>query len=119
MSKPNWLDLLRTEVQAQGGVIKKAAQKLGYSRTTISLCLKGVYPGKTDAVEARVLDVLARVTCSYSGEVMAYHECRMMREREAPTHNPAQLRHWKACLACEHNPQRQTFKDRISMEEVA
>lgn len=132
----HWLDLLRTEVAANNdkngkGGLKKTATRLGYSRTTVSLVIAGKYPGETDKVEVRVLERLGSVECPATAmQAMPYAECQMMRTREAPTHNPMQMRFWRQCQSCSNNPNRHadsvntgsstdTNHQRISMEEVA
>ena len=52
---------------------------------------------------------------------VARGECQLMRTREAPTHNPMQMRWWRQCQTCSNNPQRDTHNDnnRIPVEELA
>lgn len=122
----HWLDLLRAEVAAHNdakgrGGIAKVARKLDYSRATVSLVIAGKYPGETGKVAQRVLEVLGKVDCPASQNQLPYAECQLMRTREAPTHNPMQMRWWRQCQTCSNNPQRDTHNDtnRIPVEELA
>jgi len=97
-----WLDLLRTEVQST--TMTKAAERLGISRTAVSLCLSGKYGAKTDKVAAKVLDVLGAMECPALAETITPLECEAYRTRSAPLNNPMAMRHWRACQHCPHNP---------------
>lgn len=96
----NWLEILREAVAERGQ--KPVADALGYSRSTVSLVLAGKYAGKTDAVEKKVLAVLARVTCPFNGADMTMADCRAFSSSRAPTHHPLKLSHWRACRQCKN-----------------
>lgn len=99
---PNWFQLLKDEASRTS--VTKVAQRLGYSRTTISLVLSGKYPGEPDKVAARVTKVLAQsVLCPYLGVDLPAEECRANHHRRAPTHNPTKMQHWRHCQNCPHN----------------
>lgn len=117
---PAWLDLLRKEVEAlpKPGGIKIVAARIGYSRTAVSLVLADKYPGKTDRLAQRVMEVLGEVECPSEGRTIAYSECQLMRLREAPTHNPALMRHWRCCQSCPNNPSAVADDRRIKTQEV-
>lgn len=97
-----WLELLRAEAEATS--MKKAAERLGISRTAVSLCLAERYPASTENIEAKVLDVLGQVDCLALGEPITPTMCRSHRERKAPLHNPVAMQIWRACQHCPHNP---------------
>lgn len=98
-----WLTLLRTEADRTS--IQATADRIGYSRTGVSLVLAGKYPGKTDRIARATLSALEQaVDCPYLGEPLAGHECRASATAKAPTHNPMKLSHWRACQQCIHNP---------------
>lgn len=98
----NWLDLLRTEARATS--MQRAANRLGISRTAVSLCLAGRYPAGTGRIEAKVLDVLGQVDCLALGCPITPNHCRSHRERKAPLHNPVAMQIWRTCQHCPHNP---------------
>jgi hypothetical protein len=102
-SEPLWLQLLRTEA---GLTSKDAVAKLiGYSRTAISLALKGTYPGGTEKLERKVLATLdpSRVVlCPYERKTIPVELCRELSSRRAPTHNPVQMGQWSACQRCQN-----------------
>lgn len=126
----DWFELLLAEVKANerspenpnGKGIKAVAAKLGYSRTAISLVLAGKYPGSASKVAQRVVEILGTVYCPSQGEVIAYRSCELMRLREAPTHNPQLMRHWRCCQTCTNNPSARptevSNKNRIFMKEL-
>ncbi|MCY1540158.1 hypothetical protein D9M68_757790 [compost metagenome] len=83
----------------------QAAERIGMSRTAVTLALQNRYPSpKTDRVERRVLDALGRIECVAVGEVITAEQCQTYRERPAPTHNPHAMQHWRACQHCPSNP---------------
>lgn len=97
-----WLELLRAEAEAT--TMQKAGERVGITRTAVSLCLAGKYPAKTDRVAAKVLAVLGQVDCPALAESISPEACRENRERKAPTHNPQAMQLWKACHHCPNNP---------------
>lgn len=105
-----WLDLLSAEVKASS--MRKAATRLGISRTAVSLCLSGKYGASTEHVEKKVLDVLGQVDCLALGEPITPTHCRSHRERKAPLHNPVAMQIWRACQHCPNNPNRTAQEQR-------
>lgn len=100
---PLFVRLLALEVQASDRT--RAAARIGMSRTAVSLVLANKYSSPSTAgVERRVLDVLGRIDCIAVGETLTVEQCQSYRERPAPTHNPMQMQHWRACQHCPFNP---------------
>ncbi|KTT63591.1 hypothetical protein NS383_18860 [Pseudomonas oryzihabitans] len=100
---PLFIRLLALEVQASDRT--RAAARIGMSRTAVSLVLANKYSSPSTAgVERRVLDVLGRIDCIAVGETLTVEQCQSYRERPAPTHNPMQMQHWRACQHCPFNP---------------
>lgn len=98
---PNWMDMLKAEADRTS--IGEVAERIGYSRTAISLVLSGKYPGKTDKVARAVTRILAQsIACPYSGKDIPPEECRALSTRRAPTHNPQALGQWRACQQCQN-----------------
>lgn len=99
---PLWVSLLAREVEQSNR--KSAGERVGVSRTAVSLVLVNRYPCSTAGVERRVMDVLGRIECVAIGEVITAEQCQTYRERKAPTHNPMAMQHWRACQHCPNNP---------------
>ncbi|MFI8383323.1 hypothetical protein [Pseudomonas sp. NPDC079086] len=100
---PLFVQLLGAEVARSN--MTKTGQRIGMSRTAVSLVLANRYPSPSTAgVERRVMDVLGRLECVALGEVVTASECQSYREKAAPTHNPMAMQHWRACQHCPNNP---------------
>lgn len=100
---PLWVRLLASEVEQTNRT--QAGQRIGMSRTAVTLALANRYPSpRTTNVERRVLDALGRIECVAIGEVITSEQCQNYRERRAPTHNPHAMQHWRACQHCPLNP---------------
>ncbi|MBP9101482.1 MAG: helix-turn-helix transcriptional regulator [Nitrosomonas sp.] len=118
MSEEPWMTLLRRQVEAYNaqfrngkGGIKKAAEQLGVSRSTISLILSGQYIASSEHVAKKVLEVFARVQCPHLGQDISNQQCRENSSREAPTSSPRAMKHWRACQSCAHNQNKGTDHD--------
>ena len=99
---PLFVTLLAREVEQSNRA--RAAERVGVSRTAVSLVLVNRYPCSTDGVERQVMEVLGRIDCVALGEVITAEQCQTYRERKAPTHNPMAMQHWRACQYCPNNP---------------
>lgn len=97
-----WFAILKREVEANG--IKAVSEKIGYSRTAISLVVNGKYAGKTDRVAAKVMQVYTNVKCPFNGAIITLQDCRDTAHAAAPTHNPIKMQYWRACLKCPRRP---------------
>lgn len=94
-----WLQLLKQAVNDSGNH-QAVADKLDVCRASVSLAARGKYPAKTDKIEARVLDVYSRVTCTFSGIEITHAECRSTSTADVPTSSPQAMRQWRACQSC-------------------
>jgi len=101
-AKPDWLQILRDAVAASSQTT--VAERIGMSRTAVSLVLSGKYPGKTDRVADRVLRVFGQVQCTHTGQPIALTVCVSYATRRAPLNNPFELSHWRTCLTCPLRP---------------
>lgn len=100
---PLFVRLLAAEVGASNRT--RAAERVGISRTAVSLVLVNKYSSPSTAgVERRVLDSLGRIECVAVGETLTIEQCQSYRQRPAPTHNPQAMQHWRACQHCPMNP---------------
>ena len=98
----DWFALLTEEVANTS--IAATARRLGYSRTAISLVMGGKYPGGTDKLAAKVLEVLGSTSCPHLERTVTPAECAA-NSGPMPTSSPAALRLWRACKACPNKPQ--------------
>lgn len=99
----DWLDLLRAEVAASS--LAAVAERIGVSRTTVSLLLAGKYPAKTlDAVERKVRDAFEARRCPALNAVITGDACQRYRTRAMPRSSARDLRHWRTCQTCSYNP---------------
>jgi len=101
----DWLSLLQREVHSSSAAA--VARKLGVSRTAVSLCLLGKYPGGTQKMAARVLAVLGERFCPLFNRCISagdcFTQCRQQ-EGRAPLHHPQRMREWGVCQRCARNP---------------
>ena len=98
--QPLWKQLLHARVKELGS-IQAVANELGYARTSLSLALRDKYIGSTENLEKHVLKMLGQVGCPFLEKSISPAECKAFKERDAPTHNPAEMRHWRECQNCE------------------
>ncbi|MYM80563.1 XRE family transcriptional regulator [Duganella sp. FT50W] len=102
-SEPRWLQLLRTEAAKTS--IGRAAVRVNYSRTSVSLALAGKYTGDLAKMEREVLAVLElpmSIACPYLALKLPTAMCHDFSTRRAPTHNPVAMQHWRACQQCQY-----------------
>ena len=100
---PLFVRLLAAEVAASNKT--KASQRIGMSRTAVSLILSNRYASPSTAgVERRVMETLGRIECVALDETDTSDQCQSYREKPAPTHNPQAMQHWRACQHCPINP---------------
>lgn len=84
----------------QLGSLQKVADELGYSRTSLSLALSDKYVGSTARLIKKVIAVLSKVECPYLQRDITPNDCKNFKDRDAPTQNPVEMRHWKSCQCC-------------------
>ena len=80
----------------------KVAERLGVSRTGVSLLLSNKYKGGTTKIEARILDILGNVSCPVLGSIAAA-ECQKNRQAKFTPSNPQRVQLYRACQSCPHN----------------
>ncbi len=103
-STPDWIAALAAEC-ARVGSQAKVANDLGYSASTISLVLRGKYPGDTTAIEAVVRGRLLATTvdCPVVGELPTDQCTRHQQASWSPT-NPQRIAFYRACRGgCRHS----------------
>ena len=94
---PEWMHLLDRAVAATS--VADVARRLGVARSSLSLLINGKYPGGTDNMVARVMDVLAE-PCPVYGGPRTSEDCASHRAEPMPTSNPFALRQWRVCQLC-------------------
>ncbi|ANQ83665.1 hypothetical protein dqs_0589 [Azoarcus olearius] len=104
---PDWRALLERAVSAAGvGGITKVADRLGVSRTYVSLVLSRKKDPVPQAFVGRVINRLYVVAeCPATGHPQPRSECSRLAKGAAPTHNPLAMRIWKCCQTCAHKPE--------------
>ncbi len=76
------------------------AEKLGISRTAVSLLMNDKYPSRPDKIAARAIEVFGRVMCPYLGLEIDLAQCSETHGGKASTWDPAALDHRRACQKC-------------------
>ncbi len=94
-----WKQLVYERIEELGS-IRKVAEELGYARPSLSLALRGKYKGDTATIEQKVMEILGPFECPFLKSKISLRTCRAYQERDAPTQNPAEMRHWRACQKC-------------------
>lgn len=102
-----WFSDLQREVKAASQAV--VAQRMGVSRVTLNIFLngKGEYGNggaKPDRMELRYRQAYEQLACPHDGQTVGVGHCREKALSAAPTHNPLQLTHWKACQQCQFKP---------------
>lgn len=91
-----WMRILRDQCDETS--ITHVADKIGYSRSTISLVLSGKYNGGTDKIAAKVIGTFTdSIQCPHLGHDITQAACADHQSRKMPTSDPAALRHWIVC----------------------
>lgn len=100
----DWLELLAVAVRVDPRGRAGVAERLGLSRSAISQVLSGKYPADPAKIAAKVLDYYDRLTCPHLAHEISPGACANYATRPCPTTSAREVRHWRACRACEHKP---------------
>lgn len=118
---PNWLDLVRAEVQASS--IAATARRMGCSRSALSQVINQCGPYGTGqasvaTLAAKAIAAFSKVHCpfltAFHGRVILLDgaDCRQHADRQTPPiNNPRELRHWRACQECPHRAKYAPIKE--------
>lgn len=109
LPQPEWLEMLRAEVQKPGRTITDVAAEIGMPRPTLSMLLAGTYPAKLDKITRRFA---SKVFGRYRDQVFCPHQrrgigtevCRRLAAAPMSTSDPKKLAQWIACRRCALNP---------------
>lgn len=99
-----WLEALRKETQKPKMSQAQIARDMKVSGATISLVLKGKYPGDMDRIETIVRGKYMHETvmCPILSEI-ALDRCLEEQVKPFSSHNPTRAQLFKACRTCKHN----------------
>jgi len=102
-----WFHGLWREVKASTQAV--VAARMGVSRSTLTVLLNGsgaygAGQARTDGMERRYRQAFEQIECPHDGKTVGADHCREKALRQAPTHNPLQLNHWKTCQGCKFKP---------------
>lgn len=100
----NWIDACHEEKEKLGISYAEIARRIDYARPSLSLALSGNYTGNTKTIADAYITYRKQVLCPYAAEIVSRQYCTDHALADAPTHNPAALRHWRACQGCTHKP---------------
>ncbi len=103
----NWADAVHEEKLITGISYAEIARRIKYARPSLSLALSGNYTGDTKTIAQAYVDYRKQVLCPYTQTTVSRSYCDKHALAAAPTHNPAMLRHWRACQSCAHKPDSQ------------
>lgn len=109
MPDPEWIEVLRVEVEKPGRTITSVATEINIKRSALSMLLSGTYPAKLDKVSAKYA---AKVMQLYRDQVFCPHQrcgisqedCRALASAPMSTSNPDKMAQWSACRRCPLNP---------------
>lgn len=104
-ARGDWIALMRAAVNTSS--LSAVADRIGVSRTTVSLVLAGRYPARTHEVERKVRDAFESRWCPPLTAEIEGSVCQRYRTRPMPRSSARDLRHWRACQTCIHNPDAQ------------
>jgi hypothetical protein len=97
--------LLNAATQASNKT--RVAERVGVSRSAISLLLSNRYPSKSLArIEGKVLAALDNINCPVLG-TLENSECQKNRELPFSSANPQRINLYRACQHCPNNPNNQ------------
>lgn len=95
----NWRQILDDAVA--GSSVTAVAARLGVSRTSVSLLMSGKYPGGTERMEARIVEVYGPMrACPVYGGKVNDGICAERKAAPMPTSSPYALRRWRECKTC-------------------
>ena len=109
LPEPEWIGLLRAEIEA-GKSISQIARETGIARPSVSMLLSNTYPAKSfDMVTRkhgpRVVQLYRnQVLCPFLHRSIGVDVCKGHASAPMSVSNPEKLRHWRACRVCPSNP---------------
>ncbi|MBO9421739.1 hypothetical protein J7481_19685 [Labrenzia sp. R4_2] len=109
--------LISEQVEKLGSK-QAVADRMGVSRTMVSLYLSGRYAdvgGRNDKFEQRALALFSnRVTCPHLQTDLSHDECAAHAASVMPMSDPKALKLWVACKSCALKPLAHTEKEGVA-----
>lgn len=105
-----WYQLMADAVKATSK--QSVGNRIGASRTAVSLIINGKYPADTKHIAAKVMALLDRWHCPYLGTDITAEECVAVHSGQTPSHDPMRLAHRRMCRTCTHNTQNEKNQDK-------
>jgi hypothetical protein len=102
-TKEHWFLLLLAAVESDPRGRQGVADRLGISRTQVSLAISGKY-GNPINLAKRVLHVMDRHLCRYIGAPVTDAYCREVNDGPAPIWDPSGMDQRRVCQTCPHKP---------------
>lgn len=103
-----WESLLTDAIRSS--TKQQVADQLGVSRSAISLIANGKYPASVEHIAQKILLVYGAIDCPYLQKKIALSDCRFNYGRAAPVSSPREMKFWRACQSCPHNPMNQNIE---------
>lgn len=103
-ARPDWRRVLDEAIAAEPSGKMGVALRLGVSRPYVSRITTGHIATASPRFVARVLALLAQVSCPYLRITLSSEQCRRYAGREYARLAAHEVRHWRACQKCPHNP---------------
>ena len=97
------LDLARAQLAA-GKSKQQIALEIGYSRSTVSVWMRGLYGAKGDEVAAAVRQAYDRRICPDDGREKTPEHCQRIALRPRPHGFPDAESLWLCCQTCPNHP---------------
>lgn len=97
------LDLARAQLAA-GKSKQRIALEIGYSRSTVSVWMRGVYIAEGARVAAAVRQTYDRRLCPDDGREKTPEHCQRIALRPRPHGFPDAESLWLCCQTCPHPP---------------
>lgn len=85
--------------------ITSVAEKIGVSRTTLSLVINGKYPAGLDNVLDKFDRAYSNVNCPFAGIELTREQCNQRSTAPRPFGGAAKTAWWDACQTCNHKSQ--------------
>ncbi|MGF1723340.1 helix-turn-helix domain-containing protein [Photobacterium nomapromontoriensis] len=98
MNQPEWLDVLRQELEVSGRSQNQLAAELGVSPSLLSQMLRGTYPGSTEMLQISVEGILMHreVMCPIKGSIPV-NECAGHQNKPFSSSNRERVKLYRAC----------------------
>ena len=101
------VSLAQEAIAADSRGMAGVAERLGISRTTLSLYMADKYPANAAKIERVLLSLVDEVECPALGGELVNRNLLCASYAafgEPPTHNPMRHQHWQHCQTCPHKP---------------